>query len=184
MEWFIKVYDSDVMQEFCIETRNTEGEVPHALHHRYTYLPEASRPLFSGNQFFVIVVVHITQEVPRKIQPTVALVCLSLLHQLHTGGTCSLPTHQLQPVEILRFLSAHKILHPAGGVAVLLPVPVHFHIPDSVRSGSALPVSLTREYPVTQFEVHCCSSDSTLFDDMWCFFLQYRRFHVRSILRN
>ena len=38
------------------------------------------------------------------------------------------------------------------------------------------PVSLTREYPVTQYEVHCRTSDSTLFDDMWCFFLQYRRF--------
>ena len=38
------------------------------------------------------------------------------------------------------------------------------------------PVSLTREYPVTQFEVHCCASDSTLFDHMWSFFLQYRRF--------
>ena len=40
-----------------------------------------------------------------KIQPTVAL-CLSLsLHQLRTEGTCSLPTHRLQPVEILLFLS-------------------------------------------------------------------------------
>ena len=73
-----------------------------------------------------------------KIQPTVAL-CLSLsLHQLRTEGTCSLPTHQLQPVEILLFLQACKILLQAGGVEVLLPVPVHFTF-DNVRSGLALP---------------------------------------------
>ena len=40
------------------------------------------------------------------------------------------------------------------------------------------PVSLTREYPVTQLIVYSCTSDSSFFDDMWSFFLKDRTFHA------
>ena len=83
---------------------STEGEVLHVLLLRYTYLQEASHLLF----LLIPVLYHCgylrNAGSTMKIQPTVAL-CLSLsLHQLRTEGTCSLPTHRLQPVEILLFL--------------------------------------------------------------------------------
>ena len=39
------------------------------------------------------------------------------------------------------------------------------------------PITLTGEYPVTQFEVDCCFSKSALFDNMRSFFFQHCRFH-------
>ena len=117
------VYDAEIL--------NTEGEVLHVLHHRYTYLPEASHLLF----LLIRVLYHCgylrNAGSTMKIQPTVAL-CLSLsLHQLRTEGTCSLPTHRLQQAVIHQFLSAHRILPLADEVEVLLPVPEHFHTSDS-----------------------------------------------------
>ena len=83
---------------------STEDEVLHVLLLRYTYLPEASHLLF----LLIRVLYHCgylrNAGNTMKILPTVAL-CLSLsLHQLHTEGTCSLPTHQLQQAGILQFL--------------------------------------------------------------------------------
>ena len=40
------------------------------------------------------------------------------------------------------------------------------------------PVTLTGEYPVSQFVVDSLTSDTQLLDDMRCFFLQYGRLHA------
>ena len=77
VEWFIKVYNSDVMQEFCIETRVQK------MQYRMLYTTDIHIyrkhlvRFFSGNQFFVIVTVHITQEVPRRTSPLRHGICLT-----------------------------------------------------------------------------------------------------------
>ena len=110
---------------------STEGEVQHVLHHRYTYLPEASRLLFLWKQVLLNCGYLHNAGNTRRILPTVAL-CLSLSwNHFHKSDTCSLPTHRLQQVVTHLFLLARKNLPLADEVEVLLPVPEHFHTSDS-----------------------------------------------------
>jgi len=118
---------------------STEDAVPHALHHRYTYLPEASRPLFLWKPVLCHCDCPHNAGSTRKNQPTEAWYLSHVLRLFHKPDTCSLPTLRFRQAVTLQFLSVHKNLHPADAAAALLPVPALLHIPDSVQSESALP---------------------------------------------
>ena len=74
-----------------------------------------------------------------KIQPTAAWYLSHVLPVFHKQDRLYLPIHRFPQVEILLFLSVHKILHPAVSEEADPPVPVQRHIPDNVRSELVLP---------------------------------------------
>ena len=139
---------------------------------------EHSVRLLPGNQFFIIVVVHIAQEIP--------------------GGTCPLRHGVGLPLGVRpadRTLAVHPLvdgrqrrLSGSGRlIGLYLRQPQrklffrHRHIAAlgtvNDRDGLA-PVTLTGEYPVTQLVVDGGASNAFLLDDMGAFLLKDGRLHT------
>ena len=126
---------------------STEDAVPHALHHRYTYLPEASRPLFLWKPVLCHCDCPHNAGSTRKNQPTEAWYLSHVLRLFHKPDTCSLPTLRFRQAVTLQFLSVHKNLLPATSMEADLPVPELLHNPDNVQSGLALPSNAGARIP-------------------------------------
>ena len=65
------------------------------------------------------------------ILPTEALYLSHVLLVFHIPDKYNLPSRQWLQAEILRFLSAHMILHPEVPMGADLPAPVRFRNADS-----------------------------------------------------
>ena len=134
--------------------------------------------LFSGNQFLVIVIIHIAQEIPGRPCPLRHGVGLSL-GRLSTYR--ALAVHPLVNSSQWRFSGSGRLI----GFYLRQAKRKFFF---RYRNGSAVrtmhdrnwlaPVSLAGEYPVTQLVVHGCPAKSALLDDMRRLFLKYRGFHA------
>ena len=160
------------MQEFCIETRVQK------MQYRMLYTTDIHIyrkhlvRFFSGNQFFVIVTVHITQEVPGRTSPLRHGICLTF---------CVFSTNRTLAVYPLFDSGKRRFSGSCRFIRIYIRQTQrqlffryrHCSTFRTVYNRNRLsPVTLTGEYPITQLIVYSCFSNSTLFNDMWSFFLE------------
>ena len=126
---------------------STEDAVPHALHHRYTYLPEASRPLFLWKPVLCHCDCPHNAGSTRKNQPTEAWYRFPSLQDLRSKDRLSLPSFSWQLTEIRRYQWAYSFLHRAAPAEADLPEAAHSHTYYSERSGSARPSNAVWKIP-------------------------------------
>ena len=146
-----------------------------------TYIQVNRRPFFQhflASQFFVIVVIYITQEVPGRTCPLRHCVCFSLRRTAAFRASCVYPfvdVSQRRFTCICRFVGFYLrqqygqlIFRNSYSAAV-------FAVNDGNRFA---PISLSGEYPVTQFIVNGLFAQTFFFHNMRNLFFCFESFHT------
>ena len=133
---------------------------------------------FFGYQLFVIFIIYITQEIPGRTCPLWHSVGLAFCR---SSAGRALAVNPFVNSSQWRFTGSCRFV----GFYIRQTKRKFFFRYRNVSTFRAVndrdrfaPVTLTGEYPVTQFEVYGFTSDTHLFDHHRSFFLQYRRFHT------
>ena len=138
---------------------------------RYTYLPEGTCLLSLWIRVPDRSCYRHNVRSTRRNRPTEAWCLSHVLPERHSTGRWCLPRSRSPQAGTHRYRSADSSQPPEVLTEVHLPEPEHCRTSGSERSGSARPVTLTGEYPVTELVVDSLFTDTHLLDDVRSFFL-------------